>query len=243
MSYSVTQFFKILAFDQFILLVWVQLPDRRHETLLVLDVLNKETILDELNGHAVSFKSEHGIHVFLSLASYLLAKVQEILYPQLFQQHSHDFRVLLVHFLEDFFDVFQVIHFLDLCDLHVEVLTKGSVCQNGLVDEPLIRIVEVSELFQFFDEAHGVCGLQQSFGVGLALDAVDDVDDVVDHVGDLALEEEFSEGFVCIGHEEVPLVLEFIGDLGPDDIDSQVLNDFTHEVFLITVGQKGFDVR
>jgi len=166
----------------------------------------------------------------------------EVFDPEFLQDHAQHLGVLAVHDFKDFFDVVELVFLLDARDVGVEVLGERSVGQHGLVDQAVVGVLHLHQLLELGDEAHGVCSLQQAFGVSLVVEPVDDVDHVVYHVGDLAHKQEGGEWFLGVGDEEVPFVLEFGSYLGANDLHCQVLHDFTHEVLLVRVSQEGLDV-
>jgi len=239
---QVAQLLESLAGHQAFVLVGLELADAGHEALLVGDALHEEPVLDKLDGHAVRLEPEDLVHVEEGLAPDALAFFLEVLDPQLLEQQAHSLRVLGVHLLEDRINVLQPLEFLRLLDLHVELLAQGTVSQHCLLDQPLVSMVQLGQLLELVDVTHGVCRGDQLLGVDLVLDAVEDVDHVVDHVGYLAGEQEGVEWLVRVGDEEVPLVLELVGDLGAHDVHGEVLHDFAHEVLVVRVGQEGLDV-
>lgn len=235
-------FLEAFHLQQGLLLVRLQEADARDEVFLGHGVFKQQPVLHELQRHAVGFEAKHRLHLAGSLAAELLGKHEEVLNPEFLEDHAHDLGVLLVHKLEDLLDVGEGVFLLDACNVDVEVLGQGSVGEHGLVNESVVGILHLHQLLELGDEAHRVSSLKQEFGVSLVLEPVDDVDHVVDHLGDLAHLQESSQGFLRIRDEEVPFVLKLGGDLGAHDVYSQVLHYFAHEVLLIRVGQEGFDV-
>lgn len=140
----------------------------------------------------------------------------EVFDPQLFEQHAHHLRILVVHFLKHFLDVGEVLFLLQPLNVHVELFRQRTVRNNSLINQRLISVIHLCQLFQFLDVAERVARIDQHFGVLFVLDAIDDVDYIVDHVGDLAQAQVGREWFVGVGHEECPLGSYFGGGLAFD---------------------------